>query len=133
MKCRNPECRKELPEGLNYCNEDCLRRHIQIKKEAKSAKAPKEPLRDNDNDGTNERNLWVGQDRRKRAMKTIMRIAEELLPMSYKRFACQVSYKTGLSLRKITDDYLEVLSEIGFLEYDGYTLRVLKEFDEEVR
>lgn len=35
-QCKNPECKKELPtDSLNYCNEDCLRRHQQLKKEAK--------------------------------------------------------------------------------------------------
>jgi hypothetical protein len=29
--CRNPECGKEIPDGMNYCNEDCLRKHIEIK------------------------------------------------------------------------------------------------------
>ena len=36
--------------------------------------------------------------------------------MAYKKFACTVSYRTGLSLRKVTDDYLEVLIELGFLK-----------------
>ena len=34
-KCRNPECGKEIPDNLAYCNEACLRRHMEIKKEAK--------------------------------------------------------------------------------------------------
>ena len=34
-KCRNPECGKEIREGLNYCNENCLRKHQEIKKIAK--------------------------------------------------------------------------------------------------
>ncbi len=36
--CKNPECRKEIPDNLAYCNEACLRRHMEIKKEEKSAK-----------------------------------------------------------------------------------------------
>jgi hypothetical protein len=31
-KCKNPECQKEIPDSLNYCNESCLKRHIEIKK-----------------------------------------------------------------------------------------------------
>ena len=31
-KCKNPECQKEIPDNLNYCNEACLKRHIEIKK-----------------------------------------------------------------------------------------------------
>lgn len=37
--CQNPECNKEIPEGKNCCDEQCLRRHLEIKKEAKSTKA----------------------------------------------------------------------------------------------
>jgi hypothetical protein len=42
--------------------------------------------------------------------------------MSYKHFACTVSYRTGLSLRKITEDYLEVLLELGLLKRNDNTL-----------
>lgn len=35
-KCQNPECGREIPEEKNYCGDECLRRHIEIKKEAKS-------------------------------------------------------------------------------------------------
>lgn len=30
--CKNPECKKEIPDSLNYCNQECLKRHIEIKK-----------------------------------------------------------------------------------------------------
>lgn len=32
-KCKNPECGKEVSEGFNYCNESCLKRHIELKNE----------------------------------------------------------------------------------------------------
>lgn len=35
LRCRNPECSKEIPEGMTYCNEDCLKRHLAIKREQK--------------------------------------------------------------------------------------------------
>ena len=126
-KCRNPECGKEIPEGLNYCNQECLRRHIELKKEAKFREACPESAKILENNANNESNRntvklvseesnWLGQDRRKRAMATILKLAKELCPISYKHFACTVSYRTGLSLRKITDDYLEVLIELGLLK-----------------
>jgi len=31
-KCANPECEKEIPNESNYCSEECLRQHIEIKK-----------------------------------------------------------------------------------------------------
>lgn len=43
-------------------------------------------------------------------------VAKECLPMGYNQFACIVSYRTGLFLRKITDDYLRVLLAVGFLK-----------------
>ena len=99
-KCKNPECGKAIPKGSNYCSEDCLRRHIELKQQSKLSTCEDE---------------WLGQGRRKRAVEKIMTLAQELLPMSYKKFACTISYRTGLSLRKVTDDYLEVLIELGFL------------------
>jgi len=35
--CQNPNCGKEIPEGMNYCGEDCVRRHIETKKEEKTS------------------------------------------------------------------------------------------------
>jgi len=107
--CRNPECGKQAPEGSNYCGEECLRRHIELKKSKQQQTKSGEKL-------TSEEDLWLGQARRKRAQETILKLAKELCPIPYKRFACLVSYRTGLSYRKITDDYLEVLLEIGLLK-----------------
>ena len=99
-KCQNPECGKKVPKQKKYCDENCLRRHIELKKVHRLE---------------SEEDLWLGQERRKRATDTILRLARELLPMPHKRFACIVSYRTGLSYRKVTDDYLEVLLGIGYL------------------
>jgi len=33
-KCKNPECKKELSDDKTYCNEECLRRFLELKKEA---------------------------------------------------------------------------------------------------
>jgi len=108
-KCRNPECGKEVPQGFIYCGEDCLRRHMELKK----SKQQTEPRL------TSEEDIWLGQGRRKRAMDTVERLAKELCPIPYKRFVCTVSYRTGLSYRKIADDYLEVLLQIGLLKRNG--------------
>jgi hypothetical protein len=53
-----------------------------------------------------------------------MNLAKELLPMSFKKFACTVCYRTGLSLRKVTDDYIEVLMELDFLRRNGGMLEL---------
>ena len=34
-KCKNPECQKEIEDNKNYCNEECLRKYLEIKKEIK--------------------------------------------------------------------------------------------------
>jgi hypothetical protein len=114
-RCKNPKCRKEIPEGMSYCSEDCLRRHLEIKKEDRTSENNKNSLK-------NEVDIWQGQERRKRAMETIKKLAQELFPMEYDKFACIVSYRTGLSLRKITDEYLKILLTVGIIERNGNTL-----------
>jgi len=110
-RCLNPECEKEVPKDKKYCGEECLKRHLELKKASNL---------------TSEEDIWLGQGRRKRAMNTIMRLAEELCPIGYKRFICTVAYRTGLSYRKISDDYLEILTEIGLLKLNDGILTVGK-------
>ena len=38
MKCKNPSCQKDAPEGSTYCSEDCVRQHQEIKRLEKEAK-----------------------------------------------------------------------------------------------
>jgi len=82
-----------------------------------------------ENNLKNESDVWLGQERRKRAMETVKRIAKELLPMEYNKFSCIISYRTGLSLRKVTDEYLKILIELGIIERIGDTLHL--EFNKE--
>lgn len=118
--CQNPECGKEIPEGLTYCSKECLKRYLEIKKEAKTTT-------DSGNNLKNEVDIWQGQERRKRAMETIKKLAKELFPMEYDEFACTVSYRTGLSLRKVTDEYLKILLTLGIFERNGNTLTLPKQ------
>lgn len=113
-KCQNPECQKEIPEGKKYCNQQCLERHLQIKKEFKKKLYIEFDAKDD--------NIWLGQERRKRAFEIILKLAKEYLPMSYDQFASLLSYRIGISLRKITDDYLHVLQQIGLLKREGNSL-----------
>jgi methyl coenzyme M reductase subunit D len=117
-KCQNPECGKEIPEGKAYCDENCLKRHTELKIQSKKERHIYD---------TSQGDVWLGQERRKITMDIIKQIARECLPIPYKQFACIVSYRTGLSLRKITDDYLEVLIRIGFLKRNENMLLVLGE------
>ncbi len=102
-------CGKELPEGhieSGICSEECMKRTFEMKNEGANRKL----------NLAIEDSLWLGQARRKRAMDAVMKLAKEECPMPCNKFACLVSFRTGLSLRKITDDYLEVLLEIGLLK-----------------
>jgi hypothetical protein len=55
-------------------------------------------------------------------MEIIEDIAKELCPISLRKFVSKVSYRTGLSLRKISDDYVRILIDIGFLTLTKNTL-----------
>ena len=35
-ECRNPECGKEIPKGMTYCDGGCLKRHLELKQENKT-------------------------------------------------------------------------------------------------
>jgi len=70
--------------------------------------------------------IWLGQGRRRRAMDIISRLAKELCPMSYRKFVSMVSYRTGLSRRKVADDYIVVLLDVGILENIAGTLSVVE-------
>ena len=37
--CQNPECGKAIPEGRDFCDERCLRRALELKKEKKYQKS----------------------------------------------------------------------------------------------
>jgi hypothetical protein len=32
--CLNPECNKEINDDKKYCNENCLKRHLELKKQS---------------------------------------------------------------------------------------------------
>ena len=112
--CKNPECRKEIPEGRAYCDENCLKRHLELKNARGETNL------------TQEDEIWLGQRRRKHAMDIILRLAKELCPISYRKFVSMVSYRTGLSRRKVADDYLIVLLDVGILELNEGLLSVME-------
>ena len=102
--CENPECQKEVPEDHAYCDGDCLKRHLVLKKLARQ-----------DMNLAKEEDIWLGQRRRRRAMDIISKLAKELCPMPQGKFISIASYRTGLSRRKIADDYLVILLDVGIL------------------
>ena len=60
--------------------------------------------------------LISARGRSTRAMEIISRLAKELCPMPYRKFVSMVSYRTGLSRRKVADDYIVVLLDVWILE-----------------
>jgi hypothetical protein len=117
-KCQNPECEKEILKNMNYCSENCLRKHVEIKKQLKEKKITTE-LKD-------EANIWAGQERRKRAMYTIMKIASELCPIEYEVFLANLIFRCGFTKRKLEEDYVQPLIILGFLGKNTNTITVLK-------
>ena len=113
--CENPECQKEVPEDHTYCDENCLRRHLELKKLSRS-----------EMNLAHEDDIWLGQSRRRRAMEVISRLAKKLCPMPYRKFVSMASYLTGLSRRKVADDYLVVLLDVGILEIKEGNLSVVE-------
>jgi hypothetical protein len=43
-KCQNPECGKETPEGKDYCDENCLRKGLELKRKERKQKAIDQPI-----------------------------------------------------------------------------------------
>lgn len=79
----------------------------------------------------NDRNLevmkkseFLGTERRKKAMDVIMQICRENNPCPYKELVNILSYKTGLTTRKIEEDYLEVLISVRMLQLNKNLVEV---------
>jgi hypothetical protein len=116
--CKNPECLKEIPENLNYCNEDCLRRHIEIKREAKSKPQIEEYPRRNGknteptvNTGTENKSLL--QEQALRFMKTY---PKDRTPRQYARLLC---WDIRVSQRTAMESYIEPMIAHGILVPSG--------------
>ena len=54
LTCKNPDCGKEIREGLDYCSQDCVKKHIVIRQSER--KNPKNRLR-----LTSEEDIWFGR------------------------------------------------------------------------
>ena len=51
-RCNNPECNKEIPKDKKYCNEDCLKRHLELKKHSKQVTDANKDVIDTSNNST---------------------------------------------------------------------------------
>ena len=114
--CGNPECRKEISEDRTHCDKDCFNRDYELRRLARG-----------ETNLAQEDKLWPGTRKRVQQMETITRLAKELCPSSYKRFISAVSYRTGLTPRKVREDYVDVLLDVGILELSGGKLQLTSE------
>ena len=112
--CRNPECPKGIPDDRTHCDKVCFDRDHELRRLARTGL-----------DLTLEDDVWLGQRRRRRAMEIVTRLAKEMCPISQGKFVSAVSYRTGLSRRKISDDYLVVLLDVGILRRNDGTLHLV--------
>ena len=134
--CQNPECQKEIPENRKYCNENCLKRYFELKKEQRQQKSSEykneheQGIQTDALLGTNSE--WVGQDRAKNTMNIILKICIELCPRAKDALIAYLRYRTGLSWRKIEEDYFRTLSKIGALRVDSENVVTVTEFGKEL-
>ena len=118
--CQNPECHKEIPEDRTHCDKECFERDYELRRLARE----KTNL-------TQEDKIWPGTRKRDQQMETINRLAKELCPVSYKKLISLVSYRTGLTPRKVREDYIEVLIDVGILSNNGDTLSIKIDLESE--
>jgi hypothetical protein len=71
-----------------------------------------------------QKNNFLGTQRRKEAMSTIVQLCRENLPMEEKKFLCILSYKTNLTIRKLEEDYINVLLGVGILQKNRFNLEI---------
>ncbi|MHA2112325.1 MAG: hypothetical protein ACW98W_12655 [Candidatus Hodarchaeales archaeon] len=130
--CLNPECQKELPDGKYCCDEICSQRYFELKRTNRQnpSKNKKKPDRTADIDNRRlfgSTSEWVGQDRARNTMNTILKICLDLCPAKKEILIAHMRYRTGLSWRKIEEDYFRTLCKIGAIHVDGNNLVTVTE------
>ena len=125
MKCQNPECSKEVPEGKKYCNQNCLDRHLKIKREEKFKIACPESARLLERE-TNLGKIYafLGFDRitdkrlqvKADIMKKVLSYCSEWKSGNEKQWVDKLATRTCVSTRKMREDYIDPLVSEGILE-----------------
>lgn len=87
---------------------------------------PAKKLMDTLNLEVQKKSAFLGTERRKIAMSTILQICREnCLPLcEEKKLLCIISYKTGLTVRKIDEDYISVLMAVGILQKNKFDIEL---------
>jgi hypothetical protein len=113
-RCKNPECGKEIPENLNYCSESCLRKHIELKTQAKElAKTNSDvqvkeiPSETDPNEGTRSKTVL-----KNKALRYVGTYPDNLTP---KQYASRLCWDLSVSFRTALEGYIEPMVEKGIL------------------
>jgi hypothetical protein len=114
-KCKNPDCRKAIPDKQNYCSEDCLRRHMEIKKEQKNSidsltDKQKEAMTTSQDFNAN---LILKAVETKTEITLFPRRSHTIrgIPILYDSSTCRVYVNTGRTIETV------LLSEIGHFSF----------------
>lgn len=107
MKCPTPECNNEVPKGKKYCTEDCMKKHLEIKKEQNMRsyylQAP--------NKGTEAKKILQEQ-----AIKCIKQYPKD---RTAKQYASLLSWDLGISQRTAHENYIQPMIERQILISSG--------------
>lgn len=119
MKCKNPECEKEIPENMNYCGENCLRKHQEIRKhETEQTTANTVVVTPNQidetklidpNEGTKSKTVL-----KNKALQLIVTYPDNKTLKQYSSLLC---WDISVSFRTALEGYIEPMVEKGILLY----------------
>jgi hypothetical protein len=111
--CRNPECGKEIPDNMHYCNENCLRRHQEMKRqEREQAKANTDNALPNQTDENKQIDPNEGTK-----SKTVLKNKALQLISTYpdgktlKQYASRLCWDISASFRTALEGYIEPMVE----------------------
>lgn len=65
-------------------------------------------------------NIFTGTSKRDKMMQSIVQMARELLPMSQKEFINTVAFNTGLTTRKVQEDYIDLLVTVHIIQINRF-------------
>lgn len=119
-KCKNPECQKGIPDNLNYCNEDCLRRHIEIKREAKTKPQIAESHRNRNSKNNTEPTVNTGTENKSLLQEQALRFMKTYpKDRTARQYACLLCWDIRVSQRTAMESYIEPMIAHGILAPSG--------------
>lgn len=123
--CKNPDCNKPIFDTLNYCNQECLKRHIELKKQAKQIPEAnkdiqpspittgtnqiEEPALVDPNEGTKSKTVL-----KNKALRLIATYPDNL---TLRQYASRLCWDISVSFRTALEGYIEPMVEKGILAH----------------